>query len=78
MSAKPFGSHRKMPKKIKTEMKGDTSRHGPRADAKRIANKVRRAIDYAEAAADTLSDQAKAVVDAAVRGDRAWLEALRK
>lgn len=29
----------------KTEMHGDTARHGPRADAKRTSNKVRRTID---------------------------------
>jgi hypothetical protein len=29
----------------KTEMHGDTARHGPRADAKRLSNKVRRSID---------------------------------
>lgn len=56
----------------RTEMKGDTSRHGPRVDAKRIANKARRALDHEEA--DILSAEAREMSDAGLASEKRRIE----
>lgn len=56
----------------KTEMRGTTSRHGKRADAKRLANKVRRTIDHEEA--DVLSAEAREMLEAGIASGKRQIE----